>query len=435
MAGGGGASSRGAQARGRRKRQTPPLPLDILLEIAARSVDPATLVRYAATCRDMRRRAADESFRRRLRLRHTGGRFVLPLLRGHLTGPTYGRKDEQYMVDTAAAMATTRLTRLVFPPTPQGSPHETFEPLDSRGGLILLAVSDNSNHHYYQERIHLRVCDPATRHSHTFPFPYSDSSGRSSYVLLVGDGEGDGAAAGRPFQVLDAKLAFTSVLCLRIRIFSSEHADWGPCTTIPITPGLNTAGYAYDLATYSKSLVVGDVVHWLYLTPSGSHVITLHVGATTPRAKVTTLPASFPRAPVSRRYHDRGRIKHYSYLLATATPGGGPIVLVADDDKISAWPRYEGSKIWKQQPWTVVDSVGELPATTSSRSLRVSLECFAETSGAVLIKIYRRGFVWLDLQSKAIVRECLDPRLEHQNVYCSYEMPLSSWLPNFSSSR
>nr|CAB3458883.1 unnamed protein product [Digitaria exilis] len=637
MAGGGG-SSRGAQARGRRKRQTPALPLDVLADIAARSVDPATVVRCAATCRDMRRRAADESFRRRLRLRHTAGRFVLPLLRGHLMGPTHRRKDEQYMVDTAAAAATTRLTSLVFPPpptppidgaplemetfepfflpymgqgrscssagslsspsrgspahlpghqniiamgsatrksrydedrgddsntmalghpdhrlvprqaatamatpsrreerrqeaagnarrrrflwtcwqrsrrapstqppssasppragtcaadesfrrrrrlrhtggrfvlpllrghltgpthglgislsdgetdkqylidttaaakltrlvfhpTPQGSPHETFEPLDSRGGLILLAVSDNNNHHYYQERRHLRVCDPVTRHSHTFPLGNPPPLNGSSFVLLVGDQ--------CQFQVLEAKLTLSpydrSARCLRIRTFTSEHGGvWGPRTRIP-TPSLD-GGLYYDyelpLAQHSKPLVVGDVVHWLCLTQNGSYVLMLHVGATpSPRARVTTLPASFPRGATPSCYADSG----YSYLLATATAAGSPVVLVADDQKISAWQQSKETKIWKQRPWTVIDSVGGEVAT-SPRPLQVKLVCLAETSGAVLIRIYDCGFFWLDLQSKAIVRQFSDPRVQHDQVYCSLEMRLSSWVPTFSCS-
>lgn len=58
------------------------LPLDLLLEVAAHS-DPATLVRCAATSKELRRHIADPAFRRRLHLRHAG-RFVPSLLRGHL---------------------------------------------------------------------------------------------------------------------------------------------------------------------------------------------------------------------------------------------------------------------------------------------------------------------------------------------------------------
>uniref|UniRef100_K4A273 F-box domain-containing protein n=1 Tax=Setaria italica TaxID=4555 RepID=K4A273_SETIT len=206
-----------SQARGRKQRQTPSLPFDVLLEIAARS-DPATLIRCATTCRDARRRIADgPSFRGRLRLRHTD-RFVLPLLRGHLTGPEFcfgadigedaEDREDLYLVDTSAADAT-RLAKVTW-------------------GL-----------------------------SSDLQFPLGPSFD-GSYVLLVGDGEG-GAAVGRPFQVLKAKLVLSgynrSARCLRIQTVSSEHG--------------RTAG----------PLVVGDVVHWLCLTDAGSYVLMLHVGA------------------------------------------------------------------------------------------------------------------------------------------------------------
>uniref|UniRef100_K4A390 F-box domain-containing protein n=1 Tax=Setaria italica TaxID=4555 RepID=K4A390_SETIT len=56
----------------RRHRQAASLPLDVIADIAARS-DPATLVRCAATCSDLRGRVDDPGFR--LRLRHAD-RFV-----------------------------------------------------------------------------------------------------------------------------------------------------------------------------------------------------------------------------------------------------------------------------------------------------------------------------------------------------------------------
>ncbi|CAN6325934.1 unnamed protein product [Urochloa humidicola] len=62
----------------------PALPVDLVLEIAARS-DPATLIRCAAACRTLRLGAASPAFHRGLRLRHAageGGRFVPALLRG-----------------------------------------------------------------------------------------------------------------------------------------------------------------------------------------------------------------------------------------------------------------------------------------------------------------------------------------------------------------
>jgi hypothetical protein len=92
--------ARGNRQGGRRKHQTAWLPLDVIAAMAVRS-DVATLVRCAATCRDARRRIADDpNFRGRLRLRQSD-RFVFPLLRGHL-------------VDTTAD--ATRLTKATFGP-------------------------------------------------------------------------------------------------------------------------------------------------------------------------------------------------------------------------------------------------------------------------------------------------------------------------------
>uniref|UniRef100_A0A8R7UQV1 F-box domain-containing protein n=2 Tax=Triticum urartu TaxID=4572 RepID=A0A8R7UQV1_TRIUA len=134
-----------ATARGRRQT-TASLPLDVLVDIAARS-DPATLVRCAATCVDMRCRVKEYiRLRGRLRLRH-GDRFVLPLLRGHLIRGHH-RKKELFLVDTAAADDTTmhRATTI------------SSVPLASRDGLVLLLVDGE-----------LRVCNQVTATSQTLP--------------------------------------------------------------------------------------------------------------------------------------------------------------------------------------------------------------------------------------------------------------------------
>ncbi|OEL33374.1 hypothetical protein BAE44_0005607 [Dichanthelium oligosanthes] len=164
----------------------------------------------------------------------------------------------------------------------------------------------------------------------------------------------------------------------------------------------------------------------------------LHVGAA--RVTVTTLPASFPRSVVRNAWDPR-HIK-YSYLLATTSVGGSPIVLVADDERISAWPQSKHTKKWKQRPWVVIEkeeilrfnNVGEVLAGKSPGTVqRVELKCFAERSGAVLIRI-KCVFFWLDLQTMKIVRHFSDPRVDYEEVYCSIEICSSSWVPTFSTS-
>ncbi|RLN34466.1 hypothetical protein C2845_PM03G15420 [Panicum miliaceum] len=382
MPGGGGGDGilrSPAPVRGRQQRRPKWLPLDVVTAIAARS-DPATLVRCAATCRDARRRVVDDpGFRGRLRLRHTD-RF---------------RQGQGRRVPGRHH---------------RGGRHQRLEPLDSRDGLLLVREAAGR----------LRVCDPATRRSQTCFPPETGYTGSGSYVLLVGDGEGGGAVE-RPFQVLKANLALSPYprwRCLDFQTFSPEHDMWGPCTTI-LTPSLDGGrchGESPPLVSeHSRPLVVGDVVHWLCLTDTGSYVLMLHVGAA--RVNVTTLPASFPRAPTAppHGYRRRGKlVGSYSYLLATTSVGGSPIVLVASDERISAWEQSKHTKLWKQRPQVVIEkeailrfgNVRELLQGAHDDDDDLELEWFAERSGAVLIRIGDCGFLWLDLQSKAIVKLC-----------------------------
>ena len=80
----------------------------MLVDIAART-DPATFVRCAATCADMRCRVKEYiSLRGPLRLQH-GDRFVLPLLRGHLVYGSYDwskPNEKLFLLDTSAPDAT-----------------------------------------------------------------------------------------------------------------------------------------------------------------------------------------------------------------------------------------------------------------------------------------------------------------------------------------
>ncbi|CAL5084551.1 unnamed protein product [Urochloa decumbens] len=415
----------------RRRRQTAAwLPLDVVAGIAARS-DAATLVRCAATCRDARRRIADDpGSLGRLRLRHTD-RFLLPLLRGHLMR-IYNYKERAgthlYMVDTTAADAdATRVTKVTF--GPQGKTSKGLEPMDSRRGVLIVhapAAAGSSGNKV------LRVCNPATGRSQTLPPepPFPQHGARETqYVVLVGDGGGD-SAVGRPFKVLKATL-FLRGDCrsnrrLLFQTFSSEHGAWGPRTRIP-TPNLHGNNFWTPLG--SRPLVVGDVVHWLCLTDAGSYVLILHAGAE--RVNETALPASFPR----------GETHQYHYLLAETLEG--PAVLVADDQRISAWVQSKHTKKWKQQPQVVMENkevlglleenVAELVARCPWTKVQVKLVWFAESSGAVLIRVPSCGLLLLDLQSKKIIRRLSDPRVADATAYCPIEMDFTSWIPTFDS--
>ncbi|CAN6169145.1 unnamed protein product [Urochloa humidicola] len=427
-AGGDVVSRTRAQGKGRRRRQqqTPSLPLDVVLAIAART-DAATLVRCAATCAEARRRLADDGdLRSRLRLRHTD-RFVLPLLRGDLVHveDSFRRKKDMYLVDAAAAAAggdckVRRVTTGGFP-------------LSSRDGLVLLRMDKE-----------LRVCDPATGRSHAVPLPPPESSSPSSirftgdkkYVLLVGDGEDGGsnsiATTGRPFQILLAGLEVSPHRrYLKFQTFSPElggGASWSSRAEIRV-PNLHGSQLKRGLG---RDLVIGGAVHWLCLTDAGHYSLKLHVK--TAQVAVAALPESVPHSPYSWWYKP---------LLATSAAGGSgsPVLLIADGNRVLAWGQAKQTTKWKPQPQVVVDmeamlrfldgAGGTRPISWSTPQLE--LEWFAEMSGAVLIRMANYHFFWFDLQSMEIVRCFSDARVGYGSYHCPYEMSLSDWVPAFSS--
>ncbi|KAE8772163.1 hypothetical protein D1007_55901 [Hordeum vulgare] len=423
--GGGAARSRTPAATARGRRQTrASLPLDMLVDIAART-DPATLVRCAATCVDMRRRIKDYTrLGGRLHLRR-GDRFVLPLLRGHLIHTyKYGRaqrQDHLSLLDTTAADATMlrRVTGV-----------EGF-PLSSSNGLVLTRVTRS-----------LRVCDPDAGRRRILPsnkltFPVDvvgteQDDAMTSYALLVGDDDDDGATAvGRQFHVVMAYLEL-SKHCRNVHFqtFSSEHGAWGCCNKIRV-PNLQGSKLQLPLGT---ALVVGDTAHWLCLTNTGDYVLKIHVRME--QVTVMKLPESFPR---SWCYHQ---------LLATSSAGGCPIVLTADDDKISAWAQSKQTGQWKRQPQVVIETETILqflqeaggsrpPPSRWPVKYELKLLCFAERSGTVLIKVLNNmsplGYFWLNLQSMKIIRWFSDRGLEYATGNIPYEMNLAAWIPTFSS--
>ncbi|RLM86316.1 hypothetical protein C2845_PM04G33260 [Panicum miliaceum] len=427
MAGGGDVPRPPAQAapRGRRrKHQMPSLPLDIVLEIAARS-DPATLVRCAATCGDVRRRVAGGGGQA-LRLRHAD-RFVPSLLRGHLEARYVSnyRNVMLHLVDTTAPDTTTARVLTAadgFPPPPDGTNVRWQSPMASRDGLLLVRITD-----WQPRREELRVCDLATGRSQTLPpgpaFPGVAQKFWEPYVLLAGDGEPGGASGIRPFQVLKTNLVMSDHhRYLQTQTFSSEKGTWGKYTEIRAPHFRGSA----LLQGGGRPLVAGGAVHWLCVTNSGGYVLKLHIR--TAQVAVTALPVSFP-CPAA---HEWG----IDYLLATTAAGGEVMVLVADgwNKNISAWVQTKPTAKWTQRPQVVVENEAMLRFRNMrwSGTFHVKLHWFAERSGLVLLSSNGYGEFWLDLRSMEIVRWCPGSPDQHGAGSLPYEMDLSSWVPTFS---
>ncbi|XP_044955938.1 uncharacterized protein LOC123406981 [Hordeum vulgare subsp. vulgare] len=411
MTGGGGARSPAQAARGRRQKAAS-LPLDVLVDIAAHT-DPATFVRCAATCVDMRCRVKEYiSLRHPLRLRQ-GDRFVLPLLRGHLMYRSHDwsePKEQLFLMDTSAPDATKLRTA-----TGGGFP------LSSRDGLVLARVGAAAKE--------LRVCDPATGRSMTLPpEPAFPRTWGANYVLLVSDDDKGGTTSvGRHFQVVKAYLnmsEYGGYLHLQFQTFSSEHGAWGLYTETWL-PYVQCGRLKRSL---DKALVTGGAVHWLFMTDTGFYVLKLRVGAA--KVMVTKLPKGFPH-----------HLWEHQKLLAASSVGGDVLVLVADDDRMSVWAQSKHTAKWKQRPHVVINMTetilrfldkeggGCIPPT---KPVGFSLVSFAEKSGTVLIKACN-GFFWLDLRTMEIVRWFWDHGVPYTTHNIPYEISLTAWVPTFSS--
>ncbi|OEL26347.1 hypothetical protein BAE44_0012630 [Dichanthelium oligosanthes] len=274
-------------------------PLDLLPEVAARS-DPATLVRCAATSKEIRRHIADPAFHGRLRLRHAD-RFVPSLLRGGLADTC---DMSLRLVDRTTGDVTRLLsTAACSPPDADGWPVSNCQTVAARDGLILFGRVGSG----LEDK--LCVCCPATGRRQVLP---PGPRFRGQYALLVGDRGGDGVV-GRPFQVL--KACFVKPQggwrSLHIHTFSSEQGAWSPRIVRSSSPLIMHG----DEMLQGPGIVAGDTVHWLYHMNRTHYVLKLHLKA--PRVTFTELPKSFHRACSSLR--DRWWGGHI--LLATSSSG------------------------------------------------------------------------------------------------------------------
>nr|CAB3463386.1 unnamed protein product [Digitaria exilis] len=379
-----------------RRSHAASIPLDLVLEIAARS-DPATLMRCAAACGELRRQISDPiSFHGRLRLRRHAHRFVPSLLRGSLVD----KCDRNLNLVYKTAAATTRLvpTAVIFPPAQEyrGTVWDVH-PVAARDGLILVRGNFDK----------LCVYCPVTGRTQHLPRGPTD---HGQHVLLVGDG--------RPFQVIKACFVKSSYGCrsLQIHTFSSEQGTWScriRSSSLLIMHGDE------ELHRPENSVVIGDTVHWLYHLDRTYYVLKAHLRAA--RVTFTELPKSFHVACRSLRDATE------QILLVTSPPSGRSLmVLVANGGMISAWAQSERTGKWSKQPHFIVKDCGAaMKAGGDLGTMR--LQWFAERSGIVLVAAPDSSTFLLDLQSKGMT-ECSSSG----SSAIAYEMDVSSWVPTFT---
>ncbi|KAG2659336.1 hypothetical protein PVAP13_1KG346700 [Panicum virgatum] len=360
-----------------------PLPLDLLLEIFARS-GPATVARCGATCKFLRRHVADRGFLRRLRAA-SSDRFLLGLLYHRRYHSWKGEEKSTHARPLFAAPKSSgggstappsavivRLSAELAGP---------YDPVASRGGLLLLKLG-----RYFDTS--LCVCDPVGGRSFVLP-PRRISD--DLHVVMPGDAEDGGG--GVPFEVLIADSG------LRTQTYSSRSGAWGPVTR---TAERVPRHYDYELVQPSP-VVLGGVAHWLY-HQGGAHlfsVLALDVG---------TGQAAWIEVP--RDCHRRRRVTvvelRRELLLASSSAGGELALLV--------WERPLAVCMWTVSPpsaaagagrsWARRVVIGWAAILGSVRPASSPLACqwieflwFAEGSGTVVFNMHPAGTVLLNLRT------------------------------------
>ncbi|KAM3058243.1 hypothetical protein ACUV84_001557 [Puccinellia chinampoensis] len=381
-----------------------PLPVDLLLEIAARS-DVVSVVRCAATSKPLRRAILDRGFRRLLALRAASTAGFDPAL---LRGVSYRLEDSE---------ADRRPVRVVQPiPAAQPSlvrfdESLVFEPVASRDGLVVLRrlrprpLFGQSLEEGPPGSV-LRVVNSVTGHVSVLP-SVSIRDYRKHALLNVED-------HGRSFELLVADER------LRTQIYSSRDGAWSPVRA----PHLQRGSRPFH---DSCPLVIGRTVHWLCnpepLPPgrhlSGPEPYIVAMDVDTMQARVIDLP----RGCTSRM---TASMSHRGLLLA-ATVDGKLLIVVSETQVISMWtmspptegepsslPRWSRQVIIDKQDWGVHSSV--------------QFEGFGQRSGTVVLYIGRVGLIRLNLATKQAHIVFHRTETAYVSQVCLHEINLSSVL-------
>lgn len=381
-------------------RQPATLPLDLLLEIIARSDDVTTVVRCAVGSKALLAAMLDPGFHRR-RAEANGGFDP-----GLLMAVSY--RLTACHIDSDLGTVTGTDSIVVQPP---GRLHRfdtdllagSSEPPSSRDGLLV----------FLRHGI-LLVCNTIT--GHVTPLPSMGQRGTSTAgmykpALLSVHG------AGRSFELLvmyhkHDRWGRSAACSLRTQIFTSREGEWGAARDIHIhnlSPGVRRL---YE-ASFTAPAVVRCSVHWLCYTRANHHsvfddpeLIILALHAESAQATVIELPQELLARMGS---HGRGSNPAERFILATtaATAQGERrlSLVVAEALVISMWtpvPQVdEGSSIsWSRQVVIRRREIGRPLACVLDAYQPIRFSTFGERSGTVLFWMKKIGLVQLNLGTK-----------------------------------
>ncbi|TVU29550.1 hypothetical protein EJB05_21120 [Eragrostis curvula] len=216
-----------------------PLPVDVLLQILARS-DPSTVVRSCATCKLLRRRVTDPAFLCRLG-RGSADQFLLALIYHRHVAFRFPWKKGSRPPVFAPSRSFAGGQPNAVPANMKSQLDGPYNPVASRGGLLVLQSEEGPS------RL-ICVCNPVAGRRHVLP--PNKLFGDDLHVVMPEDHGGHDM----PFKLLVADML------LRTQTYSSEAGAWGRVTS---TRNGMTVFPSYQQVQASQ-VVLGGVAHWLY---------------------------------------------------------------------------------------------------------------------------------------------------------------------------
>ncbi|KAJ1293372.1 hypothetical protein BS78_01G062900 [Paspalum vaginatum] len=399
-----GASSTAAAGRGERGRRAaatvnprdlPPLPVDVLIGIVARSDDVATIIRCAAAWKSLRAAILDPVFYKLLGLRvAANGGFDPNLLMA---------------VSFRPSVFGTLFDPITFPPSSRNCLNATLlrssEPVSYRDGLLVLRQSDKK----FGE---LRVCNTITGDvtslrrmkkvlgaGFTLQYIYRPA------LLSVNGG-------GRSFELLVMYLKFSTSHGARLetQTFSSEKAKWSTGRLIHLQ---HPDGVRFDFVETEESTapaVVGRSVHWLCRSTTPGNFIILALDADSVEATAIDLPQELLASMMAPSFGVTSRWRCEKDLILAANAEGTKLsVIVAEKLAISTWTLQEqdegpaGGVSWSRQVVVRRGEIGSQLHTVLDAYQPFRFIVFGETSGTLLFWICGVGLLQLNLGTKKVV--------------------------------
>lgn len=373
---------------------SPPLPLDLLLQIFARS-DPVTLVRCAATCKLLWSHAADPAFRGRVR---SADRFLIGLLYEYPHDRRVKIRTPPRFIPAKSPSASPPISVTSFVSS-NADLFDSYDLVASRDGLLVLRQWQSTSDL-------LCVCHPVTGH---FSFLPSATIYGNMYVLLRAE---DDRHADLSFQliVVDG--------LLRTQTLSSKAGAWGVITSTAVPPVV-----PYTRRVQPFPVVLGGVAYWLYQQPATRFYYIVSLDVVTGEARSIEVPQDCHRWRLA--------VGGYKELLLASSVDGKLGLLVAESFTISIWTQPEDpAGRWARcvviERETILRSVEPTLPPIACQS--VALEWFGERSGSVVFQMLGVGLLLLNLRTKQIHQLGTSSKLVTFEA-CPYECDLVSLLP------